>query len=317
MRNKNKLYYLKMEIDELEKEINNLTYIGSPPLTGMPHSNSVNSPTEQFLIKKQRLIEKLNNLRVIYIDELETMEGIISNIDEIKTIIDGVIYKDKIGVCFDTCHVNDSGYDLSNPDELLKELVDSLLTLEEEIALLNDQKQAAIAVLESKLSGNYKPSDLEEIKTIVDNYKEQINNAKSETEIISLKVQALTEIAEYKEDPLIALRRTTLLEAEEYANSLTTPEVGKNRLSELLTTLENDLEKADSTEAIEQLLKQFKTDAKAVEEANPVNPPIEEKEEEEDEPKKRRFINCLNAVNIVPFISLLGIVVITLFKRKN
>ena len=54
---------------------------------------------------------------------LETMAGkgteIGCNINEIKTIISGVKFKDKIGVCLDTCHLSDSGVDISNFDEYL------------------------------------------------------------------------------------------------------------------------------------------------------------------------------------------------------
>ena len=56
---------------------------------------------------------------------IETMAGkgseIGSNFYEIKRIIDGVLYKDVIGVCMDTCHLNDSGYDVSNFDKVLDE----------------------------------------------------------------------------------------------------------------------------------------------------------------------------------------------------
>ena len=56
---------------------------------------------------------------------LETMAGkgteLGRNFNEIKRIIDGISLKDKIGVCMDTCHLNDSGYDISNFDEILKE----------------------------------------------------------------------------------------------------------------------------------------------------------------------------------------------------
>ena len=55
---------------------------------------------------------------------LETMAGkgteIGKNINELKTIIDGVKFKNKIGVCLDTCHLNDSGIDLTNFDEYLE-----------------------------------------------------------------------------------------------------------------------------------------------------------------------------------------------------
>ena len=42
-----------------------------------------------------------------------------SNFKEIKKIITGVKNKDRIGVCMDTCHMNDAGYDVSNFDQLL------------------------------------------------------------------------------------------------------------------------------------------------------------------------------------------------------
>ena len=54
---------------------------------------------------------------------LETMAGKGSEIgksfEEIKAIIDGVELKDKIGVCMDTCHLNDAGYDLTDFDSIL------------------------------------------------------------------------------------------------------------------------------------------------------------------------------------------------------
>jgi len=57
---------------------------------------------------------------------LETMAGkgteIGSNILELKEIIDGVEEKEKIGICLDTCHLSDAGYDVSNFDALLDEV---------------------------------------------------------------------------------------------------------------------------------------------------------------------------------------------------
>jgi len=54
---------------------------------------------------------------------LETMAGkgteIGRNFEEIKKIIDGVKRKDLIGVCLDTCHLNDGGYDMQNFDDVL------------------------------------------------------------------------------------------------------------------------------------------------------------------------------------------------------
>lgn len=54
---------------------------------------------------------------------LETMAGkgneIGKSFEEIKAIADRVNFKDKIGVCLDTCHLNDAGYDMSNFDDVL------------------------------------------------------------------------------------------------------------------------------------------------------------------------------------------------------
>lgn len=56
---------------------------------------------------------------------LETMAGkgseVGSNFGELKQILDGVTYANRIGVCLDTCHLHDSGYDLTDFDSILKE----------------------------------------------------------------------------------------------------------------------------------------------------------------------------------------------------
>ena len=56
---------------------------------------------------------------------LETMAGkgseIGSNFSELKQILDGVTYSNRIGICLDTCHLNDAGYDLTEFDQVLEE----------------------------------------------------------------------------------------------------------------------------------------------------------------------------------------------------
>jgi len=57
---------------------------------------------------------------------LETMSGKGSEIggtfEELKMIIDRIILKDKIGICLDTCHIHDAGYDIiNNLDQVLNE----------------------------------------------------------------------------------------------------------------------------------------------------------------------------------------------------
>ncbi len=76
---------------------------------------------------------------------LETMAGkgseIGSSFEELKRIIDKVSLKDKIGVCLDTCHVHDAGYDIVNDfDGVLSEF-DEIIGLKYLKALhINDSK---------------------------------------------------------------------------------------------------------------------------------------------------------------------------------
>lgn len=74
---------------------------------------------------------------------LETMSGKGSEVgrtfEEIKAIIDQVELKDKIGVCLDTCHIWDGGYDIVNNLNQVIEEFDSIIGLEKLRAIhLND-----------------------------------------------------------------------------------------------------------------------------------------------------------------------------------
>ena len=64
---------------------------------------------------------------------LETMAGkgteVGSSLEEVKRIIDLVDDKEHIGVCLDTCHLNDAGYDMSEFDSFLNRF-DSLIGLD-------------------------------------------------------------------------------------------------------------------------------------------------------------------------------------------
>jgi len=78
---------------------------------------------------------------------LETMAGkgseVGSTFEELKRIIDGVQLNEKIGVCLDTCHVFDAGYDIvNNLDEVLDEF-DKVIGLDRLCAIhLNDTKNS-------------------------------------------------------------------------------------------------------------------------------------------------------------------------------
>lgn len=82
MRGLNKLYYLKIDIENIKEEIRNLPTISSPQLTGMPHGTGVSNPVESYYLKKEELLEKLNQKIEKYTEELIRIEGVIERIDD-------------------------------------------------------------------------------------------------------------------------------------------------------------------------------------------------------------------------------------------
>jgi DNA-directed RNA polymerase specialized sigma subunit len=82
MRGLNKLYYLKLDIENIKEEIRNIPTISSPQITGMPHGTDVSNPIEAYFLKKEKLIEKLNSKIEKYTEELIRIEDIIDTIDD-------------------------------------------------------------------------------------------------------------------------------------------------------------------------------------------------------------------------------------------
>ena len=94
---------------------------------------------------------------------LETMAGKGSEIggkfEELREIIDRVELKDKLGVCLDTCHIWDGGYDIvSDPDAVFAEFdrvigLDKLraVHLNNSLNLLDSHKDRHAKILEGKL----------------------------------------------------------------------------------------------------------------------------------------------------------------------
>lgn len=82
MRGLNKLYYLKIDIENIKDEIKSLPIISSPSMSGMPHGTDISSPTENYCLKKEKLLEKLNKKIEKYTDELIRIEDIIDRIDD-------------------------------------------------------------------------------------------------------------------------------------------------------------------------------------------------------------------------------------------
>lgn len=88
----------------------------------------------------QENVKDTSNVTIL----LETMAGkgseVGKTIEEIEEIIEGISDKKHIGVCLDTCHLNDAGYDMSKFDEYL-DLFDKKIGLDKIGCIhINDSK---------------------------------------------------------------------------------------------------------------------------------------------------------------------------------
>jgi len=108
-----------------KEELERVSKIGAKYVVLHPGSNLYHNLGIKTLIASLNVIFK-NSPNVVTL--IETMAGkgneIGSNINEIKQIIDGINDKSKIGICLDTCHLNDSGVDLSKWEDYKKQLKD-------------------------------------------------------------------------------------------------------------------------------------------------------------------------------------------------
>ncbi len=116
----------------LRKEVERCNVLGMKYLVLHPGS-AVNCSREEAINNISNGLNLIldNNYDVTIL--LETMAGkgneIGRSFEELKSIIDKVKFKDKIGVCIDTCHLNDAGYDISNFDDIL-DLFDKVIGID-------------------------------------------------------------------------------------------------------------------------------------------------------------------------------------------
>ncbi|MEG0734748.1 deoxyribonuclease IV [Anaerorhabdus sp.] len=132
-----------LAVSFLRQEIDRVTEIGATYLVLHPGSY-VGATLEEGIAS---IIQGLNE--VVKEDDdiiicLETMAGKGSEVgycfEQIKLILDGVRYLNKYGVCLDTCHIHDAGYDVLNIDSVLEEF-DRIIGLDKlYVVHLNDSK---------------------------------------------------------------------------------------------------------------------------------------------------------------------------------
>ena len=134
----------ELGVNFLKEEINRTQALGAKQIVLHPGAHVGAGPD----VGIQKIIEGLN--LVLTEDQtvqiaLETMAGKGSEcgrtFEEIAQIIEGVTLKDKLSICFDTCHVHDAGYDIVNDfDGVLAEF-DRLIGLDRlKVLHINDSK---------------------------------------------------------------------------------------------------------------------------------------------------------------------------------
>lgn len=125
----------ELAVEFLEKEIVRTAAMKSRILVLHPgsHVNAGEQAGIAQIVKGLNTVLNQNDDDVFI--ALETMAGKGSEIgrsfEELKAIYDGVDRKERLCVCFDTCHVNDAGYDIVNHyDEVFAEF-DRVIGLEQ------------------------------------------------------------------------------------------------------------------------------------------------------------------------------------------
>jgi len=133
----------EFSVNFLKEEIKRVESLGITKLVLHPGSHvgvGIDKGIENIIDSLNKVLTEDTKVLIC----LETMAGkgseCASNFMEIKEIIDGVKYNDKLAVCLDTCHINDAGYNLNDFDKVLKEF-DNVIGLDRLACIhVNDSK---------------------------------------------------------------------------------------------------------------------------------------------------------------------------------
>lgn len=134
----------ELAVSFLQDELQRVADFGITMVVLHPGSHvgaGVEAGTEQIIKGLNTVLDNDTSGTII---ALETMAGkgteIGRTFEEIRTIIDGVHKKSQLGVCLDTCHINDAGYDVHDIDGVLDEF-DRVIGLEYlKVVHVNDSK---------------------------------------------------------------------------------------------------------------------------------------------------------------------------------
>ncbi|MBU3196512.1 deoxyribonuclease IV [Clostridium algidicarnis] len=131
-------------IEIMKDDLNRMEYIPNNLYNFHPGNHvkqGVEAGIEYIVYALNSILKEEQTTKVL----LETMSGkgteIGRNFEEIAEIIKGVSLKDHIGVCLDTCHIYDAGYDIVNELDKVLDEFDRVIGLDKLCAIhLNDSK---------------------------------------------------------------------------------------------------------------------------------------------------------------------------------
>ena len=127
----------------IKEEIERVETLGFHYLVLHPGSHvgaGVDTGIQNIANSLNKIIDKDTKVVIL----LETMAGkgteVGRSFEEIESIISKISQKENIGVCLDTCHINDAGYDLNDFDKVL-DLFDKVIGLDKLKCIhVNDSK---------------------------------------------------------------------------------------------------------------------------------------------------------------------------------
>ena len=133
-------------INFLTQEVKRSYAMGSKVIVLHP-GNSLTIPVEEAIENISFVVNKIieNTMETDVVIALETMAGkgteVGRTFHEVRAIMDKINVKERIGVCIDTCHMFDSGYDIVNDYTNVKKLLDEVIGIEHiKVIHLNDSK---------------------------------------------------------------------------------------------------------------------------------------------------------------------------------
>ncbi len=134
----------ELAVEFLDKEIQRTAAMGAEVLVLHPGAHvgaGVEAGTAQIIDGLNQVLTADTPVFVA----LETMAGKGSEIgrtfEELKAIYDSCHHPEKLRICFDTCHVNDAGYDIVNDYDGVMDQFDQILGLDQIAAFhINDSK---------------------------------------------------------------------------------------------------------------------------------------------------------------------------------